>query len=249
MFNAPEWYDLGINWDARLGREIPVLTDLFGPPAGGGLLDAGSGTGRQATALAKLGYRVTAIDADANMIQFASRNARQAGAQVNFVQSPYGEIPNRTTGQFDGVYCLGNSLAAAGERQACQDAVHNFASALRPGGRLFVQILNFRRMRNQEPCVQGPRVTLHDGVEYVSVRHFTFAHDRCRVTNVTMWKEDTWKQQAHSGRLFPIDVDDITQWCTEAGLNVDALYGSYAKEPFDVDRSIDLIIVATRANR
>ena len=247
MFNDPERYDRGINWDARLKREIPVLTEVFGPPGSGGVLDAGCGPGRQATALAGLGYPITGLDADAAMVEYASGRANDAGVAMNFVHGTYREMTNLVAGGFDGVYCLANSLAAAGERRACQEAVRNFATVLRAGGRLFVQILNFRAMRGETPCVRGPRVAVCDGVEYVSVRHFTFGVDTCRVTNVTTWKDGTWHQQAHGAVLFPVDVDDITQWCGEAGLGIDALYGSYAKEPFHTDRSVDLIVVATKA--
>jgi len=249
MFASPEWYDLGVNWEARFEREIPVLVDVFGRPSSGGILDAGCGPGRQAVELAKRGYQVTALDADEKMLDIAGRHAAKAGVGLNLVPSTYSRMPEQLPGGYDGVYCLANSLAAARERDACAQAVMNFAALLRPGGRLFVQILNFQGMRGEEPCIRGPRVTRHDGVEYVSVRHFTFEGEYCRVTNVTLWKEGAWRYHTHSAVLYAIDVDELTRWCRDAGLRVDALHGGYAREPFDVERSVDLIVVATRVGR
>jgi len=246
MFAAPEWYDRGINWTARLGREVPVLTDVFGPPDSKRLLDAGCGTGRQAVAMCEAGFDVTGLDADAGMLSIASDVGRQAGVNIEWKQGRYDGLPEAVGGGFDGVYCLGNALAAAGTRAACRTSIEGFSSALRSGGRLFVQILNFRLMRTEQPCVRGPRVATRDGVDYVSVRHFAFADEECTVTNITMWNDEKWQQRAHCGTLFPIDVDDLTKWCEASGLRVDGLYGSYQREPFDVTRSTDLIVVATR---
>lgn len=249
LFEAAAWYDRGINWEARLRREIPVLTGVFGPPGSGGLLDAGCGSGRQAVALARLGYRVTALDADSAMVELAARHARDAGVGIACVHAPYAELPEAAGRDFDGVYCLANALAATGERQACADAVGGFAAALRPGGKLFLQILNFRPMRDEHPCVRGPRVAIRDGCEYVSVRHFSFVARQCLVTNVTLWNDGGWRQRAHSGTLYPVDADEITQWCDQLHLRVEATYGSYGREPFDATRSADLILLATRLSK
>ena len=62
IFESADWYDRGIDWDARLGREIPFLRDVMGPPGQLGLLDAGCGTGRHAVAMAREGYRVVGLD-------------------------------------------------------------------------------------------------------------------------------------------------------------------------------------------
>jgi SAM-dependent methyltransferase len=247
MFDSPEWYDRSVNWEARFSREMPVLTDVFGPPSSGGILDAGCGPGRHACELARRSYRVTALDADAGMLELAAGHAGESGVEIETVQAPYSEMAERTDGGFDGVYCLANSLAAAKSQERCREAVHMFARALRPGGRLFVQMLNFQKMRREEPCIRGPRVTLHDGFEYVSVRHFTFDRDACQVTNVTLWNEPPWRYWSHTGLLYPIAVDEMNQWCAEAGLRSDAQYGSYARDPFDIDQSVDLITIATRA--
>jgi len=142
--------------------------------------------------------------------------------------------------------CIGNSLAAAGSAAAVATAIEQFAACLRVGGRLFVQILNLTPMRERVPCVQGPRITVVEGQEYVSARQFHFVGQEAQVTNITIWNEGEWKQVAHAGSLYPIEREELLSLCAKANLRVDALWGSYAKEPFDLPNSVDLIVVATR---
>ena len=245
-FTDAQWYDQSINWGARLGREVPVLIDVLGPPGAGGLLDAGCGTGRQACALASRGYRVVGADAEEAMLAIARTAARQVPAGVEFVQTLYANLPQRVAGGFDGVYCLGNALAAAGTREATAEAFTSFGSCLRPGGKLFIQILNFMPMRLETPCVRGPRISSVDGREYVSVRQFHFVGEAVQVTNITLWQHDGWKQRAHCGVLYPVTLEELHGWCADAQLRIDAVWGSYARETFDPQRSVDLLVVATR---
>jgi SAM-dependent methyltransferase len=248
FFDEAEQYDLSINWDARLAREIPVLRNIFGSPGPGGILDAGSGACRQAIALAQAGYAVTAIDASEDMLALARKRIAETNATVGSELLTYDSLGARFGRRFDGVYCVGNSLAAAGSREAVRDAVANFARVLRPGGRLFIQVLNFPPMRAHNPCVRGPRVTEHDGVTNVSTRLFYFEADRCLVTNVTHSHDRVWKQHARTGVLYPLSAAQLTEWCRQEGITVDALHGSYTREPFDTERSVDLILVGTRAD-
>ena len=106
-------------------------------------------------------------------------------------------------------------------------------------------------MREQVPCIRGPRVTVVDGVEYVSVRLFSFQPDpsagrqgRVEVTNVTFWRDGTWRHRAHGGTLYPMTPDELTGWCDEAGLRVLDLFGAYDRSPFDPATSPDLILIA-----
>ncbi|MBI4719055.1 MAG: class I SAM-dependent methyltransferase [Planctomycetes bacterium] len=244
MFDSADWYERSINWSARLAREIPVLTEVLGPA--GRVLDAGCGTGHQASALAQRGYQVTGADASEEMLAVARRTAAAAGTAPRFACVPYGALHLRLGGDFDGVYCIGNALAAAGSRHAAAEALAQFAACLRRGGRLFVQILNFAAMRDQHPCVHGPRVSHVDGREYVSLRHFRFAGEIVEITHITLWNEGGWKKYAQAGRLCDIDLETLRGWCDADGLRVDALWGSYDREPLDLERSVDLILVATR---
>ncbi len=247
LLESARWYDRSINWNARLTRELPVLRDVFGPPGVGGILDAGCGTGRQAVALAELGYGVTGFDASGPMLTVAREHAVAKGIDLQWVAGTYDELPRKVGGGFDGAYCLANSLAAAGTARAVQDAVRNFAAVLGEGGRLFIQILNFGPMREERPCLRGPRIVTHDGIEYVSTRLFHFGDDHVDVINVTHWNDGQWRQVGSTGRLFPVEVDALGRWCSEAGLAVEHTWGSYGRDAFDATTSVDLILVARKS--
>lgn len=253
IFESAQWYDRSVNWEARLQREIPVLCDVFGPPGAGGLLDAGCGTGHQAVALARRGYAVTGADASAEMLDLARGHAEREDAQVRFLCCTYDGLADRLHAGSDGVFCIGNSLAAAGSAEASGRAIASFGAVLRPGGRLFVQVLNFPPMWAESPCVRGPRVSLVDGVEYVSVRCFQFVADPAAgpqgavsVTNVTLWHDEAWHKRCHSGTLYPLTREELTAWCAAAGMIVQETYGAYDRAAFDPEASTDLIVIAER---
>jgi SAM-dependent methyltransferase len=247
FFDSPQWYDRSVNWDARLQREIPVLREVLGPPGPQGVLDAGCGTGHQAVAMAGAGYRMTGLDLSEAMLRVASQRAADAGVHVAWVGGPYEMLNDSVTHRFDGLYCIGNSLAAAGSAEAVQAALDNFGAVLRPGGRLFLQVLNFEPMRHEHPCLRGPRVTRVDGVEYVSFRLFHVGADEAKVTSLTLWNDGQWRHHAGGGRIYPVSPEQLDAWLSAAGCRIDARYGDYARTPFDPRTSVDLIITATRA--
>ena len=247
LLQSARWYDRSINWDARLTRELPVLRDIFGPPGVGGILDAGCGTGRQAVALAEQRYGVTGFDASGPMLTVAREHAVAKGIDLQWVAGSYEELARKVGGGFDGVYCLANALAAAGTAKGVQDALRNFAAVLRAGGPLFIQILNFGPMREEHPCLRGPRVVTHDGIEYVSSRLFHFGDDYVDVINVTHWNDGKWRQVGSTGRLFPVELEALRQWCSDVGLVIEHTWGSYAREAFDSNASVDLIVAARKS--
>lgn len=248
LFRSARWYDRSINWGARLARELPVLAEVFGPPGAGGLIDAGCGTAHQAIALAKRGYRVTGADASAEMLDVAREYAARESAAIRFEHTLYADLYARLGGGFDGVFSQANALAAAGSAGSTRQAIEQFAACLRPGGRLFVQVLNFAPMRAEHPCVKGPRVSTMDGQEYVSFRQFCFHGDTVGVTNVTMWHDESgWHKHAHGGTLYAVSPDEMRAWCDAAGLSIDHEWGDYAKAPFAPAGSGDYIVVAHRA--
>lgn len=104
-----------------------------GVPAGSSLLDAGCGSGRHAAELARLGYRVTGVDASAELIEVARAAARWCRFEVADLRTWRPPQP------FDAALCRGvlNDLIADEDRTA---AVAALRRALRPGGVLVADV-------------------------------------------------------------------------------------------------------------
>jgi S-adenosylmethionine-dependent methyltransferase len=106
-----------------------------GPPAAR-ILDAGSGPGRYAVALAQAGHRVTLLDLSPHCLELAEEWARLAGvsAQIDgIVEGDVRDLSRWSDGAFDAVLLLGPlyHLPSARERRRCIAEVRR---VLTPGG-------------------------------------------------------------------------------------------------------------------
>jgi SAM-dependent methyltransferase len=247
IHQSPREYDASINWKARLKRELPVFAKLFGPPGDLPLLDAACGNGRHAIALARRGYRVVAIDKSPDMIDFARSLPGAESPRITWVTTSFARLAHRCPGPFAGIFCIGNSLSAANSAAAVQKALANFAAVLHPRGRLFVQVLNYARMRGRKPFVLGPVNFTHDGVEHLRIRTFDMARTSARVTNITFKRAGKWTVEVIRSRVLVFDYRRLHDWCRRAGLRVERTSGSYAGEKLEPKSSVDCIIVARRA--
>jgi SAM-dependent methyltransferase len=118
-------------FDARTrGREMADLYGAFLPliPAGGHILDAGCGPGRDSTAFLAHGYRVTAFDASEAMVRLATVRLAQPVLRLSFEQLRFDR-------EFDGVWACASLLHVP--REQILDALARLRRALVPGGVLF----------------------------------------------------------------------------------------------------------------
>ena len=133
-------------WD--IGRPQPVFVQAA-EQITGSILDAGCGTGDNALFFAERGHKVTGIDFLEKPIAEARQKAQRRELQATFLVMDVmalGEIPER----FDSVIDCGLFHVFSDEDRARY--VTALASALRPGGRLFLCCFS-----DQEPPGQGPR--------------------------------------------------------------------------------------------
>jgi SAM-dependent methyltransferase len=79
--DAVVWHDVEC---ASYEADLPLWRELVAE-RGGPVLELGSGTGRVALDLAEQGHRVTALDADAELMRALARRARERGLRVETV--------------------------------------------------------------------------------------------------------------------------------------------------------------------
>jgi len=131
-------------------------------PGKGLVLDAGSGPGRYAIHLARLGYRVAAFDLVREMLEFAQGKLVEVEIGARAVCLVEGDIVSLpyTDGVFDSVISLGAPLSHIIEPQARSRAVAEMARVVKPGG--VVLITGLMRLAGYRSCVYWPCWPLFD---------------------------------------------------------------------------------------
>jgi len=257
-------YDVMVDWDKRLAREIPFLEQVFADTGEvRRVIDVGSGTGRHAVALARLGFEVTGVDPDAEMLDQARANAEASGVDVAFVEGGFGDLAGLGLDMADAVICTGNALPHVGGLAGLGAALRDFAAVLRPGGVLVVHLLNHERLLEARPRSLPPVVRDKAGGTVVFLRLFEYdppeAPERIWVEFVTDAKDAsaamagdpdlgwsvTANRSAHTAIPFPV----LREALERSGFGGVRAYGDHSGKEYEPSRDESIIVTARRERR
>ncbi len=142
-------YDRTIDWESRLGRELPFILASLPTENRFRILDIACGSGRHAVALTKQGHEVYAFDSSKAMIEFAVELAILESVHVSLGVADMLELEEKYSGPFDLIISLGNSLALLPSFTQFKQIVSAAVSMLTEGGALIFQVLNFEAVEEQ----------------------------------------------------------------------------------------------------
>lgn len=241
-------YDRFVNWDARMAFELPFLLRQFERNQVRRVLDMACATGRHAIAFQQSGYQVEAADPSVAMIQQARENATRAGAKVPFHVFGFGQIAENTTGRFDAITCLGNSLPHALSEDELRATLRDMAEALTPGGVLVLQLRNFQRVLQERERFMSPQVHRSGEHERVFLRFYDYdlGDERLRFNMVRLQRRGSgaWQASVDHTWLRPWRCRELQPALERVGLRPTQIYGNLGGEPFEAATSSDLVIVA-----
>ncbi len=137
-----KYYDVVFPLDsvkvAFLDREFKTVSAVR-------ILDLACGTGTYTLALAKLGYEAVGTDLEPQMVDLAKEKAASQGEAVHFAVGDMRE-PQTMGLSFDGLFCIGNSLAHLTQGDDLARALRAMKGVLRSGGAAVFQVVNFDRI-------------------------------------------------------------------------------------------------------
>ena len=96
------------------------------------------------------------------MVEQARKKFGDTDYDLQFKVGDFERIPKAMHGKFDLVVCLANSIAGLETRARLQTGLRNFRDALRPGGSLVIQMLNFGAIK--EGHLFPIKATVNNGI-------------------------------------------------------------------------------------
>lgn len=246
-------YDRFVNWPERLAFEIPFIESRLNQLAGNRreslqILDAACGTGQHAITLARRGYRVSAADLSAPMIEQAVVNAHAAKVEVNFRPAGFGTLAHAFgKNSFDALLCLGNSLPHLLTPADLHNALADFADCLRPGGLLLIQNRNFDAVLSQHQRWMEPQPYQDKDNEWLFLRFYDFEADGLIRFNMITLKRSLhgeWSSSIGSTFLRSWLSNDLAAALAAAGFARIQTFGNMAGEAYQPLGSGNLVLAA-----
>jgi len=243
-------YDLMVNWDKRLARELPFFLDLFRSQGARRVIDVACGTGRHAAAFAARGFDVVGADVSETMIARARDNFPDAGVDFRLVDMT--RLPE-TFGpaSFDACVCLGNAFPCLETADQIDRALSGFAHLLKPAGLLVIHMLNFTHLITGR-TFRGPHPGSDPNRDALFLKIFDPVDDRheggrIRVSVFQLERTHNWTVRVREGSLTPILPDQLTAALHRARFTNITPYADHTKSPFNPKESDSLVMVARKS--
>ena len=187
------------------------------------LLDAACGTGVNAAALARRGYRVWGADGSSAMAAVAADRFASERLDIPLVVSMWADLPAVVGERFDVVLCIGNSLVHAAGREAMIGALTGLREMVRPGGHVVVDSRNWEKLHAERHIVQVANSAVTRRGRRCVVLYAWEIPDRLdseHVAHIVFVFEDGSRIEPHEYRVgfHPFTVGELRERLEAAGL-------------------------------
>lgn len=239
-------YDIMNDWQVRLAYEGPFIRRVLDTYGARRVLDAACGTGQHVLALRRWGYDAVGADASPQMVHQAQNNALAAQVEASFVVAAFDALSQLPGAPFDAVLCLGNSLPHVESVAALDDALVGMKRALRPGGVLLLHNLNYDRRWVQRPRFLKLDSGTLDGREVLVWRMADYGETTIAFHTALFEKDENgrWRVEVDSTPQLPLFHADLEDRLRRVGFAQVHAYGNLRGEPFDAEKSEDLVLTA-----
>jgi len=216
-------------------KQISFLSSCF--PEASTLLDMGAGTGNSAIALAKAGYNLTAAEPEHSMISRIKEKAEREELHIKVIQNSMQQI-SRLNENFDGIYCIGNTLPHLDNFYEISTFLQAAYDRLKEHGTLVIQTVNFEKVLLQQdfsfPVIQKDNFTF--------TRQYELQDNKILFTAILEVLSDTY---SNTLPLYPVTQHQLQNELQKCGFRSISAYGDYSKSPYRTE-SPGLVIIASK---
>jgi len=206
---------------------------------GAQVLDLGCGYGRHAMELAARGFHVVGLDMSTPLLVRGGEEAHRRGLTINFVRGDMRELDFEN--QFDACYCLFSTFGYFDD-ETNKKTLQNVAQALKPNGKVLVEILN----RDYVIADLPTRVWWEgDGCVVLEEVELNYFSSRIQVNRSVVFDDGRQLEQEISVRAY--SLHEVGKLMHAAGFRVLEVSGGYQmRGRFLGNQSRHIIVLAER---
>ncbi|MCS6988157.1 MAG: class I SAM-dependent methyltransferase [Chloroherpetonaceae bacterium] len=212
---------------------LEVITIDSRPPRA---LDVACGSGRHAVALAENGFEVTANDLSESLLAEARKLAAKKNVALRFARYDMRDLPFEN--EFDLVVQLFTSFGYFERDDDDRLTLRCVARALKPKGWYVLDFFNANYVRKR---LQPETRRTIDGLDILEQR---IIFGERVVKSITIAENGRAHRFIESVRLY--SADELSEMLAEAGFQIRHRFGDYRGEPFDMESSPRLILIAQK---
>jgi glycine/sarcosine N-methyltransferase len=204
------------------------------------ILDVGCGTGDLAIALARSGFKVTAIDSDPEMLRRAMEKVTP-GSPVTLAHMDMRKISGLfSPSSFDVALSFGNTLVHLDGLREIESFLRGVKAILRDGGVFLLQILNYDHILDHDvrelPLIENEVIRFDRSYGYDRKKNRIAFRTRLTV-------KATGKLIENEIPLYPIRRGELDGALRKGGFTRITWYGSFGRDEL-TDRSLPLVVEA-----
>jgi SAM-dependent methyltransferase len=221
----------------RAPAECDFIVNALGLKPGDRVLDLCCGQGRHAVELARRGFEVTGADLSGYLLGLARDAAQQARVEVRFHRGDMRELPWEE--EFDAVIVMFTAFGYFDSEEDNEKVLREVRKALRPGGRLLLDLPNRDVFLNL--IADGQRTWYeHEGHLVLDEHTWDSDRRRLRLSRTIVAPDGTRRQTGHDLREYthPEIVDPLAR----AGLQWQRTFADLNMTEFDPEARRMLII-------
>jgi SAM-dependent methyltransferase len=226
MAGVKEHYDKHLsNFYSWMAGDFELLQESQGnffaqhnilPGSTAAAIDLGAGHGAQSTALAKLGFHVTAIDFSAQLLAELGRNSRSL--PVETVEDDIRNVSKYSYLKPELIVCMGDTLTHLESADEVERLVNDCAAMLQPGGRLVLSFRDYtRELKGNDRFIP----VKNDGNRILTV-FLEYFPGKVSVTDLLFERSgQSWEQKVSTYDKLRLDASEVSKLMVKAGLKVE----------------------------
>lgn len=204
---------------------------------GQSILEVGAGTGNMAIALAEKGFIVTAVEPEEKMAHDIITKARSIDVPVKVHKYTMEQI-EKLDGEFEGIYCVGNTLPHLQSLIEIEGFLEKCYKKLTDGGQLILQTVNFEKFY-ASPDFSFPVI---EKEEFKFERKYEQQGEKVIFTTTLTTEKGVF---TNSLPLFPVTSKVVVPLLEKIGYNKIEVLGNFKGESYSVG-SPAFILVARK---